>query len=455
MGTETDTLPEGWARATLGELATSPGDIAYGVLKPGPWTDGGVPMLRVKDVREGVVDDSDVYRIGEGLHREFRRTELRGGELLLSIQGTVGRVAVVPNRLRGANVSRTLAVVPLRDRQLTSWTWAALQSPQLQDSIRGETGGSTRDSLNLRDLREIVLPVAPSSEQHRIVAKVEELLAEVNQVRERLARVPAILKRFRQSVLSAACSGKLTEDWRGDHTDVEPAKALREKIRTARMNAADSDRARAKVEKSYANCAPCDGGWPDDLPEPWHQCQVNDAGEVCNGSTPTRKRKDYWNGHIPWVSSGEVQNCLIADTRETITKAGFDNSSIRLLPPDTVLIAMIGEGRTRGQSAILKLSAAINQNMAAVVLDHGLMSSEYLWYWFRYQYERNREVGGGSGPQALNCQRVRELPLALPPLAEQREIVRRVHRIESGIKANALGKSFDSMSGSCAKGKHG
>jgi type I restriction enzyme S subunit len=82
---------------------------------------------------------------------------------------------------------------------------------------------------------------------------------------------------------------------------------------------------------------------------------------------------------------------------------------------------MIGEGKTRGQSAILDIEACINQNVAAVVIDHGLIEARYLWYWFQGRYDANREVGSGSGPQALNCERVRELSFNLPPLEEQRK----------------------------------
>lgn len=87
---------------------------------------------------------------------------------------------------------------------------------------------------------------------------------------------------------------------------------------------------------------------------------------------------------------------------------------------------MIGEGKTRGQSALLKIEATINQNIAAVVPVPEVLASEYLWFWFQSQYELNRLAGNGTGPQALNCQKVRELPLNLPPPEEQTEIVCRV-----------------------------
>ena len=90
---------------------------------------------------------------------------------------------------------------------------------------------------------------------------------------------------------------------------------------------------------------------------------------------------------------------------------------------------MIGEGKTRGQAAILDVESTCNQNVAAIVINHGYVLSEYLYSWFLMQYERNRTLGSGSGPQALNCQRVREIDFMLPPFDEQKEIVRQVDKL--------------------------
>ncbi len=116
---------------------------------------------------------------------------------------------------------------------------------------------------------------------------------------------------------------------------------------------------------------------------------------------------------------------------EYITKKGFDNSSVKLLPKGTVLIAMIGEGKTRGQSSILDIDATINQNIAGIITDNELIVPEFLQLWFISNYNNNRNVGSGTGPQALNCDRVRELPFVLPPSEEQHEIVSRVEKLFS------------------------
>lgn len=165
------------------------------------------------------------------------------------------------------------------------------------------------------------------------------------------------------------------------------------------------------------------------LPDSWIQVNVGTIAEVCNGSTPSRSSPEYWNGDIPWVSSGEVRNNVVYATRERITQLGYDNSSVRLLPSGTVLLAMIGEGKTRGQSAVLEVPACINQNIAGIIPEPDFVDPKYLWYSFQAAYESNRQVGSGTGPQALNCQRVRELSISLPPLKEQVEIVRRLDAV--------------------------
>lgn len=264
------------------------------------------------------------------------------------------------------------------------------------------------------------------------MAKLEQVLGKVKACQRRLAKIPALLKRFRQSVLAAACSGRLTADWREKNPDAETGAALLRRIKAARSENATSTKDRNQIEEAFQGerlAVDESELGAAGIPDSWVACRIGAIGTVVNGSTPSRKESRFWDGVIPWVSSGEVRNNIITQTRERITKTGYENCSVRLLPKGSVLLAMIGEGKTRGQSAILQIEATINRNIAAVLIPHGLVKSEFLWRWFLLQYEATRERGGGSGPQALNCQRVRELPFVLPPLPEQQEIVRRLEAL--------------------------
>lgn len=284
-----------------------------------------------------------------------------------------------------------------------------------------------RPRISFSQFADFEFPVPAPDEQRRIAKQLDRIASRLDDTKARLDTLPLTLKRFRMAILTAACSGRLTADWRKTHGD-ETAKQLLNKIMDIRLATAARESDRRKINEFHETYPPSLGG-DVGLPTSWMATHIGTIGQVCNGSTPSRKNADFWAGIIPWVSSGEVQNCRIAETREGISQKGYNNNSVRLFPTGTVLIAMIGEGKTRGQSAILDIEACINQNIAAVVIDHGFIDPGYLWYWFQGQYEANRQAGSGSGPQALNCQRVRELPFNLPPLAEQAEIVRRVEAL--------------------------
>ena len=165
-----------WPHLSLGDLTKSTRPICYGVLKPGPFEPEGAPLLRVVDLANNRVELSAVHRISPALDAEFRRSRLRGGEVLLSIQGTVGRVALVPKEAAGANISRTLAVIEPDERVDARFLRYFLLSFRQQFKV----GGTTRASLNIGDLRQVAVPVPPLDEQQRIVAVLEDHLSRLD-----------------------------------------------------------------------------------------------------------------------------------------------------------------------------------------------------------------------------------------------------------------------------------
>jgi type I restriction enzyme S subunit len=151
--------------------------------------------------------------------------------------------------------------------------------------------------------------------------------------------------------------------------------------------------------------------------------------EVALGGTPSRKKSEYWDGEIPWVSSGEVAFGRIKTTREKITSEGLANSNAKLHPSGTVLLAMIGEGKTRGQAAILDVVASTNQNVASILCARTAIPPEWVFWCLYYQYQNTREGGSGGAQPALNAARVKELVIPLAPLLEQRRIVARIEAL--------------------------
>lgn len=165
-----------------------------------------------------------------------------------------------------------------------------------------------------------------------------------------------------------------------------------------------------------------------ELPESWIWANIGYLFDVKVGSTPSRREEKYWNGNIPWVSSGEVAFGRIRTTEETITEAGLHNSSVQLNPPGTVLLAMIGEGKTRGQAAILDIAATNNQNACAILCSDSSIPSEWVFYWLMARYEETRSGGSGGMQPALNSRLVRAIPIPVAPIKEMKRIVDEVER---------------------------
>lgn len=245
-------------------------------------------------------------------------------------------------------------------------------------------------------LKKCHFPLPPVNEQKRIVAKIEELFSELDSGIAALKTAREKLKLYRQAVLKHAFEGKLTAQWREENKDKletpEQLLARIQKEREARyQQQLEEWKAAVKVweengkegkkpgkPKEFVKQGEIGVGSKlgNDIPETWSREFIGHVFSVHVGATPSRKNGKFWNGDIFWVSSGEVAFCDIHKTEETITSAGYENSSTEIHPPGTVLLAMIGEGKTRGQAAILRIPAAHNQNTAAIrVSEVGLLGS--------------------------------------------------------------------------------
>lgn len=195
-------LPTGWAYESLGALTAETRPICYGVLKPGPFDPSGVPLLRIQDLMGNRIASEGIHYISPKLDEEFRRSRLEGGEVLLSIQGTIGRTALVPSTLSGANISRTLAVIKPDKVLRPEFLYYYFQYLTARNAYI--TTGTTRASLNISTIREMVVPVPPLSAQERIVEAVEEQFSRLDAGIVGLERARQNLRRIHSAVLEAA-----------------------------------------------------------------------------------------------------------------------------------------------------------------------------------------------------------------------------------------------------------
>lgn len=178
--------------------------------------------------------------------------------------------------------------------------------------------------------------------------------------------------------------------------------------------------------------------WIGQIPEGWALSSIGLYARVSNGSTPSRDNSSYWlDGAIPWLSSGSVNDYNIFEPSEYITERAYKNTSLRIYHPGTVVIGIVGQGKTRGTSALMRISACINQNMAAIE-PNSKLDPEFLHLYLVGYYDQIRGGGQGSNQEALNCDSVKKFPLLIPPISEQKLIVSHVNcetkKIDSSIR---------------------
>ena len=248
----------------------------------------------------------------------------------------------------------------------------------LLHTIKIENKGYARH-FQLLEKESFLLPNDKETQQ-TIVSKIEELFSELDQGIAELKKAQKQLKTYRQSVLKYAFEGRFTN-----------------------LNIKEGE-----------------------LPEGWEVSSIGEIFEIFIGSTPKRNIPEYWGGNVNWLSSGEIAFCNITTTREKITEEGLKNSACKVHPKGTVIIAMVGEGKTRGQAAVLKIPSAHNQNTAVIRVDEKNYSSMLLYYYLVLKYEENRRVGSGNNQKALNKERVKGIQIPVPPLSEQQQIVQEI-----------------------------
>lgn len=171
--------------------------------------------------------------------------------------------------------------------------------------------------------------------------------------------------------------------------------------------------------------------------------RVQDFTTIVSGGTPNRDNDEYWkNGHIPWVKTTELRHSEIENTEEYITEKALTESSAKIVPPGTVLIAMYGQGKTRGMTGLLKIPASTNQ-ACACVLPCNEMNCIYLWKFFELSYSNLRNLAKGGNQPNLNSALIKNYPVLFPPLDLQNQFADFVTQVDT--TKSAVNQSIEKL----------
>lgn len=371
---------------------------------------GYLPYVDIKAFEKGIVD---VYT------NDDKCLTCKDGDLLIVCDGS--RSGLIGRAIKGY-VGSTLAKIEHDSSVDKDYLFYFVQGKYAL--LNTKKKGTGTPHLNAELLKESSIYLPDLAEQRRIVTRIEELFSQLDSGVETLKKTKDQLAVYRQAVLKEAFEGKYTSF---NNSDLTLTKNDYDTIR--KSNPIFKDVSGDENEMKLV------------LPGNALKIRLGNIFDVEVGATPKRSVPEYWNGSINWVSSGEVKFQSINNTEETITENGLKNSSTNVQPVGTVLLAMIGEGKTRGQAAILSIPAAHNQNTAAILVSKTPCNPKYIYYFLKLNYENTRRVGSGNNQKALNKERVRALRFPFISFETQHNVVK---EIESRLSVcDSIEKTID------------
>jgi len=380
-------MPE-WEVAPLGDLVEPTRGISYGIVQPGSPVPDGVPIVRVSDVRNGRIAVGDPLRVAESIEAAYARTRLRGGELLLTLVGTVGETAVVPPALAGWNTARAVAVIPVRGEIGAYWVQIALRSPVVQELIGSRLNTTVQATLNLRDVAELPIVLPPPRERDAIARVLRPLDDKIE------------LNRRMNETLDAIARA-LFKSW---FIDFEPVRAKAEGRDTG-------------LPKPIADLFPnrLVDSELGEIPEGWDVATVAALANVVGGSTPSTANPAFWqDGQHYWATPKDLSTLstpVLLNTERKITDAGVAQISSGLLPPGTVLLS---SRAPIGYLAIAQIPVAINQGFIALIPSRGV-SNLFLLLWAEWAHDEIVSRANGSTFLEISKANFRPIPIARPP----------------------------------------
>jgi type I restriction enzyme S subunit len=447
-------LPQGWALVTLRDLTSNPKqDIISGPfgsnLKAEEYVSKGVPIIRLQNVDSGRFLEKNMRFITPQKARELSAHTFQSGDIVITKLGDpLGKACIVPDSLpSGIVVADVVRVRIDESRFLKNYVVFAVNSPSVMNQINSEMKGSTRPRVNLNQIRDLQIPLAPIAEQRRISAKLESLLGQVDACQQRLDKIPTLLKRFRQAVLAAACSGGLTEDWRekSQHSiALSPIEKLREtglrRLQAFQLELTAAARRGTRRPRRPTNLEPQlrDNPAADELPEGWFWISFEDAASTISyamSSGPFGSalgRKDYRATGVPVIRGQNIQaGKFVAENFVFISPEKANELARSSTKPGDIVVVAVGSS---GQSAIIPKTiqfAILSQNCNKITVDSELVLPEFVNFVLQVEIagEQLRERTTDTARPFLSLTNLKTLLLPVPPLPEQQEIVRRVESL--------------------------
>ena len=418
-------LPSGWVEVELGDVF---GRRRGSALAPAKQPGQRFELYSVPAFQIGQPECPLGAEVGSS-----KQTVTPGTVLLCRINPRINRVWLVGESADDPQIASTEWIALRRvEGVVPRFLMYALRTPAVRGHLTSNVLGVGGSLMRVRMAAawQTKVPLPPLPEQHRIVTKIEPMLARLDEGIAALKRTESNLERYRSSILKAAIEGRLTEQWRKENPPEETGKELLQRILDERRKQWEKEqlaRFKAKERKppkdwkaQYKDPMVPNTEKLPRLPEGWCWATIDQFASTACGGTPDRQNESYFGGGIPWVKSGELKDGPVLLSAETISTRGMASSNAKMFPAGTLCIALYGA--TVGKLGLLGMDATTNQAVCGILRPIAALP-EYLYFALRATRPHLIRSGKGGAQSNISQQVVRSTPVALPPLMEQEAII--------------------------------
>jgi type I restriction enzyme, S subunit len=453
-------LPKSWEWVRLGSIATK---LTDGSHSPPKDSGTGYPMLSSQNVNFGKIDFSNPTRYvnEEDFCKEDKRTSISPNDVLLTIVASLGRPAVVPDNAPKFVLQRSVAVIKTSIN--ADYLCRYLGSPISTNYYLTHGKGTAQKGIYLGQLNEMLIAIPPLAEQHRIVAKIDRLMAQCDELenlgsdrnQKRITIHTAAIDRLltaqadsdfstawdfiqqhfgelysvkenvaelRKAILQLAVMGKLVPQ---DPND-EPASELLKAISASKNRLVLQGK--VKEPKSLPEIRSEEIQYQ--LPEKWEWVRLGKITNIVRGGSPRPAGDpEFYDGDIPFLKVADLtatDEMYLKTSTYSIKEAGLRKT--RLVPPDTLMLT--NSGATLGIPKICTFETTFNDGIAAFIYMDKNLDKPFFYYVLSSRTQWFLDVASrGQGQPNLNTDIIGETPVALPPLAEQRRIVTKIGQL--------------------------
>ena len=330
-----------------------------------------------------VIDNNNTY-ISWSKYDESPEIQIKTGDVLYVKTGSsYGKAGIVNKLSNKATINPQLVVLKPKKNTDSRLINYFLNSSVGKDQSELIVGGSTIPTITQESIKKMIFPKMSFEEQQKIADFLDKKTAQLDKIKALLEEQIQKLKDYRASLIYETVTKGLDK--------------------TVPMKDSGID-------------------WIGQVPQGWGVGKVKYFSQISAGATPDRNNSLFWNGNINWMSSGEVNQGIVKHTSETITDLALKRTSTKLLPNGTVMLALNGQGKTKGTAAVLAIESASNQSLASFLVDNQILNNMYLYYFFVANYYNIRGLKG-EDRDGLNLQLVSNIDIPLFEIEEQQKIV--------------------------------